>query len=391
MVVDVVDAIIARIEEQGTITPSVVTYAETLIPDEYIRLRPLFMDLAAGTSRCRSLGKAYPGWVYTRVMAEQSTHPLIAQHHALPFDDCSHVCEICTGAGHDALAIANVALRVTSFESDPTIAEVTRSNLRRAGMNRVTIINEAWNADSVVPEGADALWTDPSRRSGTGARHRTTSDYTPAIQDLPLDKFSLVGIKTGPGDEVTNAVLTSFDQEYIGFKRECRERVLWKGAGRAPVSVSLVDANVFWEPHGRRAHQFDADLGTISTLIEPHAAVIASRGVEDLFVELGAQAVDQHIAYGLTDESVPVSALYDRFSVVRIDDGVSEKKIRARLRNLGWGVRTEFKKRGWNGEPEALRSLLPDGDPTDFGVVLIARRDVGHVTIYAKREDPTSV
>jgi len=103
------------------------------------------------------------------------------------------------------------------------------------------------------------------------------------------------------------------------------------------------------------------------------------------FAEVGVQAIDPQIAYGITDAVPPESPFYQRFQVITIDQGISEKRIRRRLGELGWGSRTEFKKRGWPGDPESLRSLIGHRDAEQAGVVILARKGRGHVTIYAER------
>ena len=91
------------------------------------------------------------------------------------------------------------------------------------------------------------------------------------------------------------------------------------------------------------------------------------------------------IAYGIADEEPTPSPFHRGFSIVHLDRGVSEKRIRQRLQALQWGSGTEFKKRGWPGDPEALRSLISTPDSILAGVVVIARTAEGHVTIYAQR------
>ncbi|MBL0323554.1 MAG: hypothetical protein IPP80_14530 [Ignavibacteria bacterium] len=104
----------------------------------------MIIDVALGTLRAERLGKRRDGWLFTDKMAEQCTHPRIAAHHAVPFTGREHVLEICTGAGLDAAALAAVSGRVTSFEADPIIADITAGNLHRTGITNVDVVRSAW-------------------------------------------------------------------------------------------------------------------------------------------------------------------------------------------------------------------------------------------------------
>ena len=385
-IVDIVEAIIVRMGEKGSVTPSVVVFANSLLPAPYQHHRALVMDLAVGTLRARFSGKGLDGWLYTRLMAEQNTHPEIARHHAEKFRGCRHVVEICTGSGHDAVALSRLAQAVTTYEADETIAAITGSNLRRAGLGKVDLNVLKWGPESILPSDADGVWADPSRRRPSKRRTHSVSEYQPGLETMPGKDFDgIVGIKIGPGDELSEATASQYDSEYIGFGRECRERVLWRNASTPRLSVAIVDQNAAWEPVPRKGQHFEHDSSKIICVIEPHAAIIAAGAVEELFAEVGASAIDPHIAYGLVDEIPKPSALYERFSLLRMDEGISEKRIRKRLQHLEWGSGTEFKKRGWDKDPETLRPLLPDEGGKKSGVVMIARRDSGHVTIYAER------
>jgi len=176
--------------------------------------------------------------------------------------------------------------------------------------------------------------------------------------------------------------------EFIGFGRECRERVLWLGGTQSSdrdCTVHLVDRQAVWQPFVSRAACAPIDVSEAQYLIEPHAAVIAAGLVTEYFAEAGVSALDPLIAYGLSLQEPAESPFHERFRIELVDRGIDRKRIRQRLRELGWGRETEFKKRGWDGHPEDLRTLLPETAVSAGGVVLLARAGAGHLTIYAHR------
>lgn len=336
---------------------------------------PGIVDLALGTLRAERLGKRVNGWLFTDRMAEQSTHPEIAAYHAKAFANCAHVLEICTGAGLDTLALARVAGHVTTIESDPIIAEVTRGNLAREGIENVTLIQASWPVELEDVRAFDGVWADPSRRTEQ-RRQRSGAQYDPPLTTIP--HAHIVGIKVGPGDDV---VADGYISEYIGYGKDCRERVLWKSSHMRAPTVTLADKMVYW---GRSSDAKPFVVPTAAYVIEPHKALIASGGVGVFFAEIGAAVFDPHIAYGALNVEPPPSPWYERYRVLKIDQGVSVRRIQESIRELGWGSTTIFKKRGWENDPEDLRRalLFTSGGPP--GVVIIMRVGDGHQTVYAE-------
>ncbi len=374
-VVHDVQSIVDRIAAAGgDVTPSLVSTLRAS-SDEHIAMHAgLLLELALGTRRAERLGKGIPGWLFTSTMAEQCTHPLIAEHHAKAFRGCSTVLEICTGAGHDASALARVASSVITVEQDPLVAALTRGNLRRSGIDNVEVHNAAWTEAEQTVGGVDGVWADPSRRR-QGARTREAAAYDPPLSSIP--RCGIVGIKVGPGDRITT---DAPGNEYIGFGRECRERIIWRSPHCTSTRVTRVDVGCTWEVQEQPEPQ---ECVQPSIVVEPHNAIIASGCVGQFFAEHHIGVMDAHIAYGASTADLPASPWYHRYAVRAIERGVSVRRIQTAIRDYGWGPTTIFKKRGWDRNPEELRSKLsftPDGDQ---GVVIIMRVGDGHQTIYA--------
>lgn len=376
-VVNDVHEIAARITASGGhVTPGLVSALRASTNPTIAANATLLLELAQGTLRADRLGKAGVGWLFTSTMAEQCTHPMIAEHHAGPFRECQAVLEICTGAGRDAAAMALVATSVVTLEHDPLVAAITQGNLHRAGLHNVDVRASAWPAADIDITMVDGVWADPSRRR-EGARTREAATYDPALGSIP--NRGVVGIKVGPGDVVDGARYVS---EYVGYGRECRERILWRSPHISERTVTLVDAGVQWSWTTPRTPLV---VPQAAWVIEPHNALIASGGVGTFLAEIGAGVFDPHIAYGALNAEPPASPWYDVYRVVRIDRGISVRRIQESIREFGWGPATIFKKRGWDRDPEDLRRALDFPGATAGGVVIVMRVGQAHQTVYATK------
>lgn len=376
-VVNDVHEIAARITASGGhVTPGLVSALRASTNPTIAANATLLLELAQGTLRADRLGKAGVGWLFTSTMAEQCTHPRIAEHHAGPFRECQGVLEICTGAGRDAAAMALVATSVVTLEHDPLVAAITQGNLYRAGLHNVDVRASAWPAADIDITMVDGVWADPSRRR-EGARTREAATYDPPLGSIP--NRGVVGIKVGPGDVVDGARYVS---EYVGYGRECRERILWRSPHISERTVTLVDAGVQWSWTTPRTPLV---VPQAAWVIEPHNALIASGGVGTFLAEIGAGVFDPHIAYGALNAEPPASPWYDVYRVVRIDRGISVRRIQESIREFGWGPATIFKKRGWDRDPEDLRRALDFPGATAGGVVIVMRVGQAHQTVYATK------
>jgi protein-L-isoaspartate(D-aspartate) O-methyltransferase len=143
---------------------------------------------------------------------------------ALKVQRHERVLEVGTGSGHMAALLGHKALQVHSMEIKPTLAQLARDQLRRAGVQNVTV-HEADGADGLAEEAPfDAILL-----SGSVAR------VPPALLDQLKPGGRLVGIvgtdpimravriDRGAGDRFETAEL--FDtvaQRLIGFEEPPR-------------------------------------------------------------------------------------------------------------------------------------------------------------------------
>ena len=314
-----VDRALHAIHDTSEITPSTVQRIRTQSDPIWHDSLPLLIDLVQGARRAVALGKAQPGWLFTTTTVQQATLPEIAAYHAQAFIGCTHVVEVCTGAGIDAAALARVVDRVTTFEADPLVAALAHGNLHRAGLQGVTVVPEAVPGGTYLEalQSADGLWADPSRRNTTG-RHRTTQSYEPPLSlllHLPAH-LRTVGIKTGPADRSESPLPADMHVEFIGWQRECRERLLWRGA--ASDRVTLVDQQAQWLPNHDSTPPAACAPSDAMVLIEPHPAIMASGWVSSFFAHLHALVIDHRIGYGLLNVDTGPSPLYSRFRLLHV-------------------------------------------------------------------------
>jgi hypothetical protein len=389
---DLVVAIMSIIDAHGSdVSPSAVEGIRKSTPVAWRNHGAALIDIALGTRRAERLGKSVPGWLFTTTSAQQSTHPSIADHHAARFAGTQHLVEVCLGAGLDTRALARVCDRVTTFEADPLTAALAEGNFRRAGIRNVTVVTDRVPCEAyrTALATADALWADPSRRDERATRQRRASAYDP-----PLGLFTtagptlrVVGLKVGPGDTLDPDVTHGFTSEYIGWRDECRERLLWRGV--APPTVSLVDVGQAWTAPDRTVRSAEPAVIVPQPdmiLVEPHAAVIASGNVSAYFAQINAGVIDPRIGYGLCAADPGPSPLHRRFRLLAVDHGIDVKHIQRRVRDFGWSSSTEIKKRGVDIDPMALHHKLSFVAGGSAGVIVLTRGEAARMTLYALRD-----
>ncbi len=340
----------------------------------------IVIELALGTSRARSMGKHRPGWLFTRRMAEQATHPMLARYHAEAFRGLNTVLEICTGPGIDTAALAEVSGRVVSIEADEQVYAIASGNLHRHGASNVEVVLGRWPDAHRANREWDGVWADPSRRS-EGRRVFDARQYEPPLSSIPGAR--VVGVKAGPGDTIPE---TAYASEYIGVGSECRERLLWSaGADTRPLVTLLSEDGVVgaWTPAEGAIAATPPVVSTGAFLVEPHNAIIASGAVGAFFAEQEAGVLDPMIGYGILDREPERSPLFEAYQIVCIVQGVSVRRMQDEIWRRGWGSGTVIKKRGWDKDPEAVRRRLRFVEGGGRGVIFVARVGNSHVTLFA--------
>lgn len=310
---------------------------------------------------------------FIREALEQATGEQIAAWRASHFPPESCALDACCGLGADTAALARRG-PVLSVESDPIRTACARANLIQLKLEaRVYLLTAdvtTLNLPSLRRSSVQAAFCDPSRRVDRGGqrkRARTLSDYLPHITWLNTlrDTFPFTALKLSPVDDLSSIQRPDDIVEYVGFRGECREAVLWCGEAAGSFQSP-------YQPFRRNAVIIDDD-GSVNTLIqqpdvnpipqseprswlyEPNPAVIRAGRVAELAVQLVAWQLDSQIAY-LTSDNLrltPFASAYRSlhflpFSLHAIQEWLRKNNRRVEI----------VKRRGVPFEPEEIRRRL---------------------------------
>lgn len=370
-------------------------------PDISIDFISSALEFAILRQKAAPLGAWTSQGFFTRQSLEQATNPAISVHHAEIFRGCNSVLEICTGIGFDTAALAKVAKKVVSIEQNEEVAEFARYNLRLQGIENVEILTDnvenLWKTTAFMWKTTfDGVWCDPSRRDERGNRVNNPERYSPPLSFvISLPVAGIIGVKLSPALNLTT-VKNDWSKEWIGFGAECREQILWKGAKFTGNRVSLIEPSknspdfVLSQKILNSETIVQRKIFNYQTqkhgnyLIETHNALIRSGCLQEFFDENEFSFLDENIAYGISEKEPPESKFYQTFRIIEIFQ-YNFKLLKKRMLELGWGNRTEIKKRGFPEEPEAIRKQLKLPQSDAFGVIFLTRVGNGHLAILAKR------
>ncbi|TDB86891.1 SAM-dependent methyltransferase [Actinomadura sp. 7K534] len=318
---------------------------------------------------------------FTQTGLEQATRGSVAAYRARRFADRlsgARVLELGCGLGADLIARARAGLSGVGVELDPLTAEVARANITALGLDDLASVRVG-DATEADPEGFDAVFADPGRRTARGRI------FDPRSYEPPLDVvLGLAGrvpsacVKVAPGIP-HEAVPDGAEAEWISVGGEVKEAALWLGglAGETGRRATLLSADLDPQVATLTPH----DLGAPDVrpwgryLYEPDGAVIRAHLVAEVAELVGGGLADPRIAYVTSDElrPTPFAAAYEVEDVLPF----SVKRLRAELRRRGTGVLT-VKKRGSAVDVDRLRRDLgfagrraPRGAP---GLTLVVTR-----------------
>lgn len=295
---------------------------------------------------------------FVRAALEQASAEVVAQHRAQRFAalGSQHIADLGCGIGGDALALAAQA-EVTGVEWDPVRLAIAQENVRVYGHGRRFHPLQA-DLHSLSPLAQmDALFFDPARRDEHGRRFFSLAQYQPPLS--LVDQWRVVvpetAVKISPGVDYAELPKDA-EVEFISLDGEMKEAVLWYGrlqsgvARRAtllPAGHTLTTADLPAEAVPSTAPQ--------AFLYEPDGAVIRAHLVQALAARLGANQIDESIAY-LTAETA-VSTPFARCFAVADAFPFQLKQLRHYLRERRVGSVT-IKKRGSPLEPDQLLRQL---------------------------------
>lgn len=297
----------------------------------------LIVDLVAGRESALSkFGSDHPRW-YTPTALQQASGAAAAEHRAERLARFGRVLELCTGIGGDSLALARAGAEVVSTESDPLLAAMARRNLSEAGLADSVRVHIGQAEDASL-DGFDAIYADPSRRSGS-RRSTSLNALSPSIEFLVdlVARAPATAIKLAPatGLHALQDAFPGAELEFVSVDGELKEAVVWAGA------AALTPRRATILPSGA---QLTGDAGEYLSVQEPGRFVADPDPAltrSGLFSEFAATTGVPHgllaeqIAF-LTSDSVPSTPFARYFRVI---DALpfADRAIGERLRELGAG------------------------------------------------------
>lgn len=356
--------------------PTLVLFLRKKFPTSDVRELNLAVEtFIARRQASEKLGEWATEGFFSLSLLQQASRLSIARYRASFFAGRKHVLEIGTGTGSDTAALARIADHVTTIDGDPEASELAQRNLALQGISNVTfLVGDAQLLVASLPKTFDGLFADPARRTKSGQRFTDGDEYSPPLSFvMSLEIGTLRAIKVSPGLFVEPCP-TGWSRQFVGCAEECLEQTLWYGSPVVDSSIAVTDREEFWNPPAEdRGVEMVPEIGTY--LVEAHGTINRSQKLAPFFEEHGVRLFDPDVAYGTAVTPPKRPGLCTSYKVLE-HLPYSKKGLKAALLARGWSNRTEFKKRNFSGDVEAIRAEmdLPKHSHTaPFGVVLLFR------------------
>ena len=154
--------------------------------------------------------------------------------------------ELTCGLGIDTAALARRFKHVVTLERDALLAEITRENLRRQGIDNVEVITAS--AEEYVAqctEHFDWIYADPDRRNEQGRRVVKLEECSPNMLSLmpTLQRLAdKIAIKNSPLFDVAEAfrLFEGCSVEVISLMGECKEVMIYIGGPEQMIAAEAV-------------------------------------------------------------------------------------------------------------------------------------------------------
>ena len=291
---------------------------------------------------------------------EQATRTAVARHRARRFAGFAadlgrspKIADLGCGIGADLHALAAAGGTVTGFDRDALTVEVARANITALNVPQAAV--RCLDVEAADRTGFDAAFLDPARRSG-GRRTFDVRAYSPPwrfLTDVLATMPAAAKVAPGIAHEL---VPPGVAVEWVSFRGELKEAVLWSGALAAgaaqrmatllPAGHSLVAAD--------RQHQPPSGP-PLRYLYEPDPAVVRAHLVAELAELIGGRQLDPTTAY-LTADDLIATPFARAFQVEEVLP-FSRKGLQQALRAQDAGSVT-IMKRGSAVDVEQLRRQL---------------------------------
>lgn len=371
------------------------------------------ISLAQARTRARTkFGERARTLMLTQEAAEQATRPVIAHYRAQRLRPVAGtVADLGCGIASDSAVYAADRGAVVAVELDPLTASFAAKNLEFCPQARVYsgdvtdyVHGELLDASG---EPVGIVWMDPARRELRGAKKAQTERLFDPEAFSPPFSFVLnlartgmpMGVKLGPGfphegipspENIASEANPAprVEAEWIQSEGSLAELVLWfnalaqEGVARTATSVRELSADTAspaTEAAGKvadllppyEAVSFRSALTAAEAersvevpvslpqpgeyLLEPAPAIVRSHLVAEFAQSIGAQLLDEHLAYLRSAEPVehPLVTCYEVLEEIPLQ----EKQLKRWVREQGFTALT-IKKRGVDIVPEQLRARL---------------------------------
>lgn len=304
----------------------------------------------------------------------------VADHRASRFAAGESVADVASGIGGDSLALAQRG-HVVAGDLDPVRAWMTRHNAACAGLaDRVVVIR----ADAGHPASrCSALFADPARRQSgpSGRRVRHGSDYAPSLAQIVAlrPQVNSLAIKVSPALDESELPASVDEVEYVSWRGQCREAVLWFGppaTARRRATV-IGGGTLVWDQQAPPL----VEVGPPGAfLYDPDPAVVRSHLVGLLARQLDACLLGEQVAY-LTSATERVTP-FARCFRVRAQVPFGLRRLRQCLDQEGWRP-TEILRRRFPVEPATLRrDLRGAGADGSEAVSLVCTRVAERAVVF---------
>lgn len=230
--------------------------------------------------------------------------------------------DLTCGLGVDSLYLSRRFERVVAIEHNPTLAAITRHNLRLLGADNVEVLSGESEEFLATLTHADLIYADPDRRSAEGRKMVCLEDCSPNIAALLpslKEKADHIAVKLSPMFDTTEA-LKQFgpgsDVEVISLGGEVKEVVVyWSRENSKPtIGATALGIGSFEVPVGEKfaanATTFEADK--YHYLVVPDAALRKAGLTAHWCATVG---LDLHGAYGFATER-PTTPLGHTYNII---------------------------------------------------------------------------
>jgi hypothetical protein len=292
------------------------TWLARRYPDELARAAletAILRREAAGKFPCAA--KMY----FTRPALEQASGYVVSSYRVRRFEAFDGLLDLGCSVGGDTLSLACLA-PVVGVDLDPLRLLMAQANMQALELDGCTTFVQA-DLNACLPLSRSRLsgmgaFFDPGRRVD-GRRVHSIGEYKPPLGVLRswLVDCPAFGVKISPGVDLDELKAFDAEIEFISYKNELKEAVLWFG----PLKTARRRATVLPGPHtfvaplelADESGEAGAIPGRVLPLDEPRAyiyepdpAILRAGLVQPLGLQLDAAQLDPEIAYLTSDKLV---------------------------------------------------------------------------------------